>query len=111
VARRLSQAGIDSDYVERADRLWTLSTAPESAASNPLLLIGALELDRTRNDDKYRQFARRSVESLLRSQKPTGAMSGDTGDHGDVAAAAVTLFALQYNDDPLRENIVDAMRR
>ena len=94
-----------------ADRLWTLSTAPESAASNPLLLIGALELDRTRSDDKYRQFARRSVKSLLQSQKPNGAMPGDTGDHGDVAAAAVTLFALQYDDDPLRESVVDAMRR
>ena len=88
-----------------------LSTAPESAAGNPLLLIGALELDRTRDDDKYRQFARRSVESLLKSQKPNGAMPGDTGDHGDVAAAAVTLFALQYDDDPLRAGIADAMRR
>ena len=38
-------------------------------------------------------------------------MPGDSGDHGDVAAAAVTLFALQYADDPLRPKIVDAMRR
>ena len=38
-------------------------------------------------------------------------MPGDTGDHGDVAAAAVTLFALQYDDDPLRPKIADAMRR
>jgi len=111
VARQLSAAGIASDYVERADRLWTLSTAAESAEANPLLLIGALELDRTHRGDKYRQFARRSVQSLLQSQKPNGAMPGDTGDHGDVAAAAVTLFALQYEDDPLRASITDAMRR
>jgi hypothetical protein len=97
--------------VERADRLWTFSTAAESAAANPLLLIGSLELERTRNDDKYRAFARRCVELLLKAQKPNGAMPGDTGDHGDVAAAAVTLFALQYEDDPLRPQIVDAMRR
>ena len=32
VARQLSAAGIENDYVERADRLWTLSTAAESAA-------------------------------------------------------------------------------
>lgn len=111
LARQLSAAGIDSDYVERADQLWTLSTQSDSAAANPLLLIGALELDRTRSADKYRQFARCSVESLLQSQKPNGAMPGDTGDHGDVAAAAVTLYALQYDDDPLRAKIADAMGR
>jgi hypothetical protein len=111
VARQLSKARIESDYVERADRLWTLSTTAELAFDNPLLLIGALELDRTQSDDKYRQFARRSVESLLKSQKPNGAMPGDTGDHGDVAAAAVTLYALQYKDDPLRASIEEAMRR
>jgi len=38
-------------------------------------------------------------------------MPGDTGDHGDIAAAAVTLYALQYNDDPLRASITEAMRR
>jgi hypothetical protein len=111
VARQLSNSGIDNDYVARADRLWTLSTAADSAADNPLLLIGALELDSARKDDRYRQFARRSIERLLQQQKPNGAMPGDSGDHGDVAAAAVTLFALQYEDDPLREKVVDAMHR
>jgi hypothetical protein len=111
VARQLSAAGIESDYAERADRLWTLSTQSDAAADNPLLLIGALELDRTRSDEKYRHFARRSVESLLKAQKPNGAMPGDTGDHGDVAAAAVTLFALQHHDDPLRARVIEAMGR
>jgi hypothetical protein len=111
VARQLSAASIATDYVERADRLWTLSTAKESAADNSLLLIGALELDRTRPSDKYREFARRSVNMILQSQKPSGAMPGDTGDHGDVAAAAVTLYALQYNKDPLRADVANAMRR
>jgi hypothetical protein len=111
VGRQLAAEGLDNDYVERAERLWNFSTTAESAAANPLLLISALELDRTRNDDKYRQFARRSVELLLQSQKPNGAMSGDTGDHGDVTAAAVTLFALQYPDDPLRARIIEAMQR
>jgi hypothetical protein len=111
VARQLTNEGIENDYLDRADRLWTFSTAAESAADNSLLLIGALELDRARNDDKYRQFARRSVQKLLQQQKPNGAMPGDSGDHGDVAAAAVTLFALQYEDGPLRANIADAMRR
>jgi hypothetical protein len=111
VGRQLSAAGVDNDYAERAERLWTLSTSAVSAEANPLLLIGAVELDRTQSDDKYRQFARRSVESLLQSQKPSGAMPGDAGDHGDVAAAAVTLFALRYPDDPLHARIVEAMRR
>jgi hypothetical protein len=111
VARQLSAAGIDNDYFERADRLWKLSSEAESAAANPLLLIGAIELDRTRPDKKYRQFAQRCVEALLQSQRPSGGMPGDTGDHGDVAAAGITLFALRYEDDPLRARIADAMRR
>jgi hypothetical protein len=111
VARQLSEAGVTSDYVERAERLWTLSTRDESAVNNPLLLIGALELDRTRHGEKYREFAQRSVKSLLQSQKPNGALPGDTGDHGDVAAAAVTRYALAYDDDPLCTDIANGMRR
>ena len=59
----------------------------------------------------YRQFARRSVQALLATQKPSGAMRGDTGDHGDVAAAALALFALAYADDPLHDDVVAALRR
>jgi hypothetical protein len=38
-------------------------------------------------------------------------MPGNSGDLGDAAAAAVMLFAVQYDDDPLRPNIEAAMRR
>jgi len=38
-------------------------------------------------------------------------MPGDSGDHGDVAAAAVSLFALEYKDDPVVPDVVKAMHR
>ncbi len=111
LARVLTERGIEHDYTERARRLWNFLAASDSAAADPLLLVGALELYRTTQQDKYRQFARRSAESLLKQQKSTGAMPGDTGDHGDVAAAALSLFALQFVDDSLHGDIADAMRR
>ncbi|MBI3836524.1 MAG: glycoside hydrolase family 9 protein [Planctomycetia bacterium] len=111
LARVLNERGVRNDYTDRAERLWNFLAASESAAANPLLLVGALELFRTTNQVKYRQFAQRSAESLLKQQKPTGAMPGDTGDHGDVAAAALSLLALQFKDDPLQRAIAEAMRR
>jgi hypothetical protein len=48
---------------------------------------------------------------LLQSQKPNGAMSGDTGDHGDVAAAAGTLLAHQKPEEPHPARIIEAMQR
>lgn len=99
------------EYIERAERLWGFLTGSESAVANPLLLIGALELHRTTKGDKYLRFARRSVAALVKQQKPNGAMPGDSGDHGDVAAAALAMFALQYRDDPLRASIVESLGR
>jgi hypothetical protein len=111
LARVLSERGVEHDYTGRAERLWKFLAASDSAVANPLLLISALELYRTTKQETYRQFAARSAQSMLEQQKPSGAMAGDTGDHGDVAAAAVSLYALQFADDPLRGAIAEAMRR
>jgi hypothetical protein len=106
-----AQRGQQQGNLERAEKLWDFLTASEAAIANPLLLIGAIELHRTSGNDKYRQFARRSVDAILKQQKPGGAMPGDSGDHGDVAAAAVSMFALEYKDDPIVPDVVKAMGR
>jgi hypothetical protein len=111
LARAPGAAKQPNDYRASAERLWNALTASDSAAANPLLLIGALELDRTTGDEKYRRFARQAITAILALQKPSGAFSGDTGDHGDVAAAAVALFALEFRDDPQRPAAIGALRK
>lgn len=111
LARELDARGVGNDYLERAERLWRFLTGSESAVGNPLLLIGALEMHRATKDEQYRQFARRGVEAILKLQKPNGSFPGDTGDHGDGAAAALALFGLQYGDDPLGSSVRAALVR
>jgi hypothetical protein len=111
VARSLEARGEKSDYLQRAERLFDFLTSSSEAAANPLLLIGALELHRTTRAEKYRAFAGRAVQALLKQQKPSGALAGDTGDHGDVAAAGLALFALAYPDDPTTPSVTAALVR
>ncbi len=111
LGRILSERGVAHDYTERAERLWSVLAAADSATSNPLLLFGALELHRTTKQDKYQKFSQACAAAILKQQKPSGAFPGDTGDHGDVAASAVALFALQYGDDPLRPAVIDSLNR
>jgi hypothetical protein len=102
LARALDARSLENDYTRRAEQLWSFLTASESAAGNPLLVIGAVEMHRATKDDKYRQFAARGAAMLMKDQKPNGSLPGDCGDHGDVAAAALAMVALEYPDDPLR---------
>lgn len=111
VARALNARAIENDYAQRADRLWSFLMASKASADNPLLVISALEMHRTTKDEKYRQFAAQGAKLLLKGQKPNGALSGDTGDHGDVAAAALALVALEYPSDPLHAPIAAALGR
>jgi hypothetical protein len=111
LARELDQRGVEHDYAARAERLWAHLTSIDGAKANPLLLIGSLELHGTTHAEKYLEFARRSAASLIESQKPAGSFPGDTGDHGDVAAAALAMFALAQPDDPLAGSIRASLAR
>jgi hypothetical protein len=110
-ARALNARKLENDYLARAERLWNHLTASESAAGSPLLIIGALEMFRSTKDDKYRQFATAGAERLLKEQRENGSLPGDSGDHGDVAAAALALVALEYPDGPLVTPITAALTR
>jgi hypothetical protein len=111
LARELDARGVRNDYLERAERLWQFLTSSDSAVANPLLLIGALEMHRATKHEKYQHFARLGVEAILKLQKPNGSFPGDTGDHGDGAAAALASFALQFGDDPLAGSLRSALLR
>jgi hypothetical protein len=111
VARLLDARKIENDYLQRAEHLWQYLTASDAATGNPLVLIDAVSMHRATGNDKYRQFGRRSAELLLAGQKPDGSFPGDSGDHGDVTAAALALFALAYPDDPLRPRVVESGRK
>ncbi len=111
LARALDARGAEHDYVQRAERLWSFLTSAPAAVDNPLLLIGAVEMHRTTKDDKYLEFARRGAAALLKSQRANGSFPGDCGDHGDLAAAGLAQFALQYRDDSLAESIRAALTR
>jgi Glycosyl hydrolase family 9 len=111
LARVLDARGVANEYLRHAERLWQFLTASDSATANPLILIGALEMHRATGNDEYRGFARKSAEKLLAGQKPDGSLPGDSGDHGDVAAAALALYGLAYPDDPLRDRVVAAGRK
>ncbi|MEX0678023.1 MAG: glycoside hydrolase family 9 protein [Pirellulales bacterium] len=111
LARALDARGVENDYLQRAERLWQFLTASDAAAGNPLILISALQMHRATGDDKYRKFAHASAQALLAGQKPDGSLPGDSGDHGDVTAAALALFALEFPDDPLRGRVVAAGRK
>jgi hypothetical protein len=111
VAQSVSDPAAKKDYVERAERLFAFLNSSDAAVSNPLLLIGALELHRATQADKYRDFAGRSVDAIIGQQKPTGALPGETGDHGDVAAAALAMYALKFQDAPQRAKIEQSLKR
>jgi hypothetical protein len=111
LSRELADEALRRDYRSRALRLWDALTAADSAAANPLLLVGAIELQRVNHEPRFREFTRRGAERLLAAQQPPGRFPGDTGDHGDVTAAALALFALAYPDDPLRPRVTTALDR
>jgi hypothetical protein len=111
LGRHLTQRGVNNDYAQRAQRLWDFLSAQKDAAANPLLLIGALEMFHATGDVKYQEFMRSSVERLLQEQKSNGRFTGDTGDHGDVTAAALALFALDYPKDPLRPRLMESLKK
>jgi hypothetical protein len=105
LARTSSDAELRRDFTTRAERLWTALATSETAMTNPLLLIGALELHRTTAKDPYKSFARGAAEKILGQQRDNGSFPGDSGDHGDVAAAALAMFALQLHDDSLNDGL------
>jgi hypothetical protein len=111
LARDLPDKRLQRDFLARALRLWDPLTASDSAASNPLLLISAIESHRATHDMRFRAFAQRSAGRLLAAQRSGGQFPGDTGDHGDVTAAALALFALAYPDDALRGHVKAALNR
>jgi hypothetical protein len=111
VGRQLPDQALRKAYWSGARRLWDALAVADSAPKNPLLLVSAIELHRVTADAQLRAFARTSCERLLAAQRPDGGFPGDTGDHGDITAAALAWFALAFPDDPLCQRVRGALDR
>jgi hypothetical protein len=109
IARELPDAAVKREYLSRARRLWDALAKDAHSAANPLLLLSAIELDRGEHDQRLRDFAGRSASILMAAQQPAGRFAGDTGDLGDVTAAALASFAIAYPDDPLQQRVKKAL--
>lgn len=90
----LTQRGIENDYLERAIRLWENATANGTAAGSPLLLISSIDLYQATKDERFLNYAQRSVDEFLASGAAVGQLPGGNGDSGDLPAAALAYFAL-----------------
>ncbi|MSS70542.1 MAG: hypothetical protein EXS64_03535 [Candidatus Latescibacteria bacterium] len=106
--RLLEERGVKGDYIARAERFWDY-TVSHRGEGDPMLLMSTLELGKATRKERYRESARRSAELLLKGQQPDGRFSGDWVN-GDLAAAGLGLFALAYPDDPLRGQVVTALK-
>lgn len=106
--RLLEERGVKGDYLARAERFWDY-TVSQRGEGDPMLLMSTLELGKATGKERYRESARRSAETLLKGQQPDGRFLGDWGN-GDLAAIGLSLFALAYPDDPLRERVLTAVK-
>jgi hypothetical protein len=70
-----------------------------------------LELHTATKEARYKEFADRIVGELLRTQRPDGGYPGDSGDHGDWAAAALASYALRYPTDTRQERVRASLMR
>ena len=112
---RLSQImrerGIQNDYLSHAERLWNYMTAQGAGLGYSLLVWSALEMHSVTGQERYRQFARDSVEKMLAGQVEMGRLRGAFGAYGEYDAVAVGLFALAYPNDELVPRIKTALEK
>jgi hypothetical protein len=114
LAQVLNARGTANDYHERAAKLWTYFTEGKPAAkADPMLLLGALEIHSLTQQIRHKEFADSCVDELIRlqSQRKNGSYPGDSGDHGDWAAAALARFGLQYPSDPRQNAIRESLTK
>ena len=90
-----------NDYLNRAIRLFDHATQNGTQVGSPHLMLSAMDLHAVTGDQRYLDFARRSVESILAGQQQSGRFRGAWGGFGEHNAGAIATFALTYPDDPL----------
>jgi len=55
-----------------------------------------MDLYRVTGEQRFLDFSRRAVETLVATEKPDGALPGGYGNTGDIPAAALARFALTF---------------
>lgn len=111
LARLLDERGIKTDYLARAVRLWEYTSQKSPNEADPLLLISTVDLYAATHQERYLDYARRSVEALLATQTPEGRLPGGNGDSGDIPSAALAHFALALPEEAATQRIRDALSR
>ena len=105
----LKQRGMTNDYLERTTRLWKHASKEGTQLGNPHLLLSALEMHRLTTETTYRDYADRSVLSLLSPQATNGTHRGAFGDYGELSAGTLASFALAYPDSRFTPQIKRAL--
>ena len=106
----LKRHGRTNDYLRTSLQLWNHATSGGTNVGSPYLLLSALDLHSVTGEPAYRDYARRSAESLLASQVKTGRRAGAFGNYGEATAASLASFALDFRDDPLNSAITQALK-
>ncbi len=106
----LDKRGRTNGYLAASLRLWKHATGGGTNVGSPYLLLSALELHSVTGQAVYREYARRSAESLLGQQRKTGWSEGAFGSYGETTAAALASFALVEKADPLTSKITQALK-
>ncbi len=122
LSRLLGGHGLADDFAGRARRSWEWRRAGAPGRADPLLLLSTLELWRVTQDAAMRAFALESARQLLageagKAAEPSGEggpappprLRGGYGDSGDIPAAALALFALEFPDEPFSGRIREAL--
>jgi len=100
----------EESYLRDAEKIWRNVSPNEMAPDRGLL--AAIELFKSTGKGKYLEAARARVRKLLGGQLPDGRLrrSSDIVNEG-MTAAALALFALNFHNDELVPEIVEALKR
>ncbi|MCC6798337.1 MAG: glycoside hydrolase family 9 protein [Candidatus Hydrogenedentes bacterium] len=99
----LDERQTENDYLERAFKSWEYVATKDEG--NPLLLISTIDLFVVTKDGHFRDFARKSVETILAKSPAEGMLGGGYAESGDVPAAALAHFVIKMPSDSLKSKI------
>ena len=104
----LKERQTENDYLEHAFKAWEYTAAKSDG--DPLLLISTVDLFVVTKDGRFRDYARKSVETILAKSPAEGMLGGGYADSGDVPAAALAHFVIRMPGDPLKSAIKARLR-
>ena len=102
---------VENNFLNHATRLWNHATTNGTLYSDPLLLISTIDLYHVTGSESYLTYCRQSAQELLNTGNPEGQLPGGYGNSGDIPAAALAYFALQFPNEPLTAQIRERLKK